>query len=260
VRLQLLSDPEAVNGTVALPLPSGTCLLTGYRARPASTNPASASTGQYNVLLGQTNAASGARASRGGYAVLQLNPSGNLRFNGLLGDGTPWAGSGPISARGYFPVYTTLAGGHGSIFGWLVVTSGEAGDVQGELFWTQPGRFTNQVSLLGSRQQPPEGGRPGLDFDRALLIRESGSFSAPLTNSVLVEAGLQFMLPEPNIDEVTLTLKASTGVLAGRFRNPNGGVVSMKGVLLRKQRVGGGVFTGNNATGAFFLFPEAGAP
>ena len=60
----------------------------------------------------------------------------------------------------------------------------------------------------------------------------------------------------PSPEDVTLVFKPASGLIVGRFADPSGQTTQMKGVILRKQGVGSGLFQGTNRPGSFFLGPS----
>ena len=259
LQLELSANQDGLSGNARLP---GRIIpVNGYRARPflvAPGVPPSASQ-RFTTVLSQPEPNLPEMLGRG-YATLTLERGTKLRLQGSLGDGTAWAISCGVSAHGDFPVYLPLAGGQGSIFGWVKLAGTSTNDVDGTLFWTRPGMFTHRVYLAGSRYDAPRPGAPWLDGQQTVLIRQGGPLAEAITNSIALNEKLEMLIGEPNADHLTLAYKRSTGEITGRFLNPSGTLTALRGVMLQKQGAGGGNIRGVTRAGSFFLGPIANYP
>jgi hypothetical protein len=231
------------------------CALVGFRPGFGALHPFAERTSLYTAILSGDNDPGGT-ATAPGLATFTVTRSGQLKLRGWLRDGTPWTGSGLVSAGSEVPLYVSSI--HGSIFGWLTLQPTETSDLHGDLFWIQPGLFTNRVAVLGARYVPP--GRTGqvLAWTNAPALRMDGGLPAPLTNDVYIEGFTQFKVAPPNPDHLKLLLHAGNGLVEGSFVHPaTGKPTSMKAVVLQKPGVVAGRFSapGTNQNGVFLLGP-----
>ncbi len=89
----------------------------------SKSNPATSYAGRYTLVFPPDSAAIDNRPHGYGYATLTNNPAGTVALSGSLADNTAVSQSIPISKDGDIPLYVSLYSHHGSLQGWLNVSS-----------------------------------------------------------------------------------------------------------------------------------------
>ena len=114
----------------------------------------------YGVKPGLFNAANSAPEA-GRYAIsfsnfrhgsLTVSPYGKIAVSGKLPDNTPISLSTVVSASGTWPLFASLYGGKGSLFGWMSFSNSATSQLNGSASWIKTGTngFTNLVTVTGS--------------------------------------------------------------------------------------------------------------
>jgi cyclophilin family peptidyl-prolyl cis-trans isomerase len=181
-----------------------------------------------------------------GYAALSIAPTGMISLVGILADNTSISQSVGLSKQGIWPLYISLYGNQGAIFGWE--TNNSPANFSGPLTWIKPAvsgthgayypnGFNTNFSSSADSYSPPS---PGSQYE---ITFGGGTVVGSLTNNLTVSAARQF-IPAPNsTDKLTITLAATTGVLSGHFFNPaTGKTLSFKGAFASPS-VGGSGYT-----------------
>jgi hypothetical protein len=188
------------------------------------------------------------------YGSASVDTNGNIRFNGMLGDGTKVTQSAIVSKQAQWAVYIPLYSGQGSQLGWLTFTNQSVCDLEGLLNCVKsahaatnlcPAGFTNQTDAVGSRYGFTNGVR-ALNLTNGVLSLEGGNLPGSLTNA--------FTLGTNNVavgtNGLTLTITNATGLFQGRLTNPaTGKIIKLNGVALQKSTAGYGTFLGTNQSG-----------
>ncbi len=84
--------------------------------------------------------------------VLTVSPYGNIIVSGTLPDHTAFRQNTAVSSSGAWPLFASLYGGEGSLFGWMTFSNSPSSQINGAATWIKTGvnGFTNSVSLVGS--------------------------------------------------------------------------------------------------------------
>jgi hypothetical protein len=81
----------------------------------------------------------------------------------------------------------------------------------------------------------------------------NGNLTASFTNQISVDSASKIISTNAT---VKVTVTTSTGLFKGTVVNPaDGKSISFNGVVLQKQNIGAGFFTGFNQTGRVYLEP-----
>ncbi len=133
-----------------------------------------------------------------GYGTAQVSRLGGVRFDGVLGDGTPFTQGACLSdgAKVVFRASPYVAGGF--VSGVVHFDESAPGsDFAAELIWSRPGRamakpyaagFTRPASLLGSRLRVPAAGVNLLPFTAGRAEFEGSGLSAHVINNLQIGA------------------------------------------------------------------------
>ena len=255
--------------TLALDLTNGTDTATGriysasntwssqlicYRAVTKLSPETTPATGKYvlDLPLGsQTN-----NPETNGYASLSVGGTGVLNVGGALPDGASFSQSARVSKGGVWPLYAvpTVYRGSGMLMGWE--TNQASGNYSGQLYWYKASHigtyYTNGVDTVlnstGTNYVRPAPGNYSIVF-------EGGTISLPVTNTLTVNAGGQFVVPRPApADKLTISLSPS-GVITGHFVTPdNNKPLQFMGAFFGQAQGGSGfILDGNGQTGTFLL-------
>ena len=263
VRLQLKIGSDQILGTVS----NASWVSESFGYRSAFSSPAEATNfqGAYTVLLPGAAVPEDGQMGHG-CGRMSVSSAGSVSFKGTLGDGGVAVQKVPLAANGQWPFYVSLYSGKGSVFGWLTLVNTPTNEVIGPLWWTKPvgakgslypAGFTNEVEMLGSRYVRPAPGARVLDFTNAALILHGGNLAQSLPNTVALDERNKLTVTSTNVNRLALTVSLPTGAFSGNFVHPQlSKWVSIKGVLLQKQNLGGGFFIGTNQSGSVNLIPE----
>lgn len=195
-----------------------------------------------------------------GFGRLNVDESGEIAFEGRLGDGTKVEQTAFLAEKGVWSFYTPVHQDKGCVFGWIRFKEQSFGDIFGQLTWIHPPHsedpklkngFTAQLTVIGSRFAPVGSAGPPLASKSAILALSGDGFD----EKTLV-AGFRFddrnriEFPGPNPLNHKLRISPTTGQFTGSFVHPSTGkIVPLQGVLLQKQNSGAGYFTGPNRKG-----------
>jgi cyclophilin family peptidyl-prolyl cis-trans isomerase len=208
--------------------------------------------GAGNYVLGISGTPGAAASPPGsGYASVSLTSAGKVNLTGMLADNTSISESVGISKEGIFPVFASLYGAKGEVFGWQTNTSGT--NFTGQVNWlklTGTGTYYKsgfEITLDSSTDaySPPVSGT------QYLMTIGGGTLTTTLTNMLTVNAARQFVPASPNADNLHISAAAGTGVLSGQFVNPaTGKTILFKGAFA-SPGVGGSGYTldSNGQTG-----------
>jgi len=249
-----IADSQTIQGTVSDG--ASTSTITANKTPFDVRHPATGYTGLYTVLL-QGNSGTGAPSGYGYLTISTLN-SGMVIISGAFADGTPTLQVAPLGPNGTVPFYFANVGG--VAFGWLTLTPNGASDsdVQGTLHWEKSSRtnllFSDNVSLMGSVYHAPHPGTAVLDLSNPSLQVDGGPLSGTLSDSFTLDARDRVSFTAPNSNLFTLAFLVGNGRFSGRFIDPSTRRSGFyQGVILQKQKIGGGTFTSNRQTGRVFF-------
>jgi hypothetical protein len=236
--------------------------LTAHRAVfQAATNPATLFATNYTLLLpGMMDATLAPPGD--GFALMKVDRSGVAKLAGALADASPLAQQSPVSGVGDWPLYVSLYGGKGSLFGWLRVRPTAAIDLDGTANWVRPASpvpriYTNgfafSPAMQGSIYTPPGTNRV-FDLDTAFVGFSAGDLPEPFTNTVALGPNSRVTHSSPN--NLAMTVTPATGVFAGKATPPGAKrALRFKGAILQRQGMGGGFFPGTNQFGRVYFGP-----
>ena len=242
--LQLDFAGQSVSGIVSNT--AYTAVLNGDRAVFSHSDPATKFAGQYTLVIpgvsGSTNGPFG-----DSYGTVKVSASGAVTLAGSLADGTAISQSSVISQDGYWPLYVSLYGGKGSLWGWNNF-AGQTLEAAPVLSWINA---TNSSKTAVYRS--------GFTNQQATLT--GGLYtSAPLPSGLTVtlqETNPPFTISLTNLtgntNKLTLKTNKTTGVISGAFAYPGNpkATIKVNGVILQGQTNAEGYFLGTNQSGAF---------
>lgn len=249
--LQLDFTNQSVSGSVSNE--AFTAELQGDRNVFNASRPAAEFEGQYTLIIPGTNdPASGPFGDS--YGTVKVTSTGTITLAGSLADGTAISQSSAVSKDGYWPLYITLYGGKGSLWGWGYFTNHTLAAAPA-LSWINETNSAKKAMY-----------RPGFTNQQAALIGGlyTSAFALPADLTATLAGGnLPFAIMDTNLAENTnhLVFKTNnkTGVISGSFANPSepNQTVKISGVVLPGQTNAEGYFLGTNQSGAFTLGPPA---
>ena len=262
--LQLDFPNQLISGTVS----DGhfTAGLSGYQGVFSSSDKATNFEGQYSLVIpGMTNPAVGPFGT--GYGTAKVSPSGAITLAGSLADGTAISQSSVVSQYGNWPLYVSLYGGKGSLWGWIYFTDHtHTLAAPSGLSWINTTNscktavyrsgFTNQeVTVIGGLYLPGE----MLPADLTATLT-GGNLSCVITNGVTISSSDKITLTNlvDETNKLKLTISKSTGVIGGSFANPAEPqkTIKINGVIQQGQTNAQGYFLGTNQSGTFTLDPQ----
>jgi hypothetical protein len=197
-----------------------------------------------------------------GFARIVINGDGSAVMSGRVSDDTALAPIGAsLSKDGVWPVYSSLYGGTGSLFGWM---TNQAGILQGSVIWTKSvafgpyynSGFTNTLTAEGFEYPAFASGSRA--FTNATVIFDGAGLAAPITNSVSLSSKNQIEVGAGQTNGLVLSFNPANGQFVGTFTNAlSEHKIAIKGIFLRETNEGAGYFVvTNKATGSFLLLPS----
>ena len=227
----------------------------------AKTGPATNYANSYTVLIpGSTNTP--AEPAGDGAGSFKVDAGGNVKFTGVLADGSPMAQKVPLSRNGAWPFYVSFYGGRGSLLGWLMITNSAQPDLGGLVSWFRPAGpspkvhtngFALDSMLVGSSYRAP-GTNTIFGLANAVITFSDGNLGESITNAVNLTASAR--VTDTGTNKLKLTLTQKTGQFTGSVTPPGmRKAVPFKGVVLQKQGYAGGHFLGTNQSGRVYFGP-----
>ena len=203
-----------------------------------------------------------------GSGAVSVDVAGNVRFSGILGDGTKVSPVTFLSGNGDWPFFASLYSGQGSILGWLRFFSETNTDISGQLNWFKlpqagtkfyPNGFVLQSQVQGSIYSPiyfqTTNGSPVLNFTNGQVVLTGGNLMQSITNEIVLSGNNRVTNQSNNRLSVSIT--TSSGLFRGSVIDPaTGRSIAFNGAVLQKQNVGKGVFLGTNQTGRVLFAPR----
>jgi uncharacterized repeat protein (TIGR03803 family) len=249
ITLQLDFANQLVNGTIS----DGAfaAALNGFRDVFSNSDKATAFEGQYTLAIpGTTNPATGPFGTS--YGTVKVSSSGAITLAGSLADGTAISQSSVVSQNGYWPLYVSLYGGKGSLWGTNLFANQTLTNASA-LSWINATNsaktavyrsgFTNQQATLTGGIYTPGQALPG---NLVVTLQET---NPPFTITVSNLSG--------NTNKLTLKTNKTTGVISGSFAYPGSSkpAIKVNGVIVQGQTNAQGYFLGTNQSGTFILAP-----
>ena len=219
--------------------------------------------GHYTVVLKNNPASSGAPQGQG-IGTLKVDTSGQLRFSGILADGSRVSQGTTISKNGLWPFYASLYSHSGFIAGPQSFETLDSTDIDGVLDWFKPFRLKDsyfpsgiqtRLSVLGNTFNAPLKGHTVIKLGSrsATLLDSDVNFS----ESVELNPLNQLTIQSPGANRLQLKISASSGLISGKFlaHPPLGTWTSLWGVILQRQDRASGFFLESSQSGELELTP-----
>lgn len=197
------------------------------------------------------------------YGTLAVSKAGAVSCQLFLADGTKITPLSSVSKYGRWPLFSSLNGGQGVLWGWLTFTN--ASDLGGVIAWIKPAStaryypagFSLAVHALGARYFPPGMGTNVLRLTSSTnltLTLVGGGLADGITNGIALAAnGKVTTMSGPKLN---LTFTPSSGAFNGSAVNPAmAKPISFGGVVLQGGGIGCGFFLGTSASGEVRLEP-----
>ena len=213
---------------------------------------------QYTMLFSPFNALTNTPPGQG-YALV-TNHAGMLTFIGALADGTNFSQTVPASASGDVPLYASLYGNTGLLFGWINLNNLEAAPPANLLTWIKkpsnpaapyPAGFTNTLSLQGALWTNPPANVPAINFPKGDLLISNASLNLDFKVAVLTDNTLAKLGGNPT-NSLTGFIVPATGQLRLSFGNGAATTPGL-GAVLQDQNTAGGFFLTATNAGALIL-------
>jgi hypothetical protein len=258
LKVNLMVDRVArqIVGTV-----SNTLWNASLTAEPAGTNLPSA---QYTVLLAPA-AGAPANAPPGEGFAQATNHLGMVAFSGKLADGTVFTPAAAESPNGDVPVYASLYGNTGLLFGWINVANLGAAAPGNTLVWIKKASratafytngFTNTLLVQGGPWTNPPAKTPALALSQGQLVISNASLFLLFTNVSVSPSNTLVKIGAQPTNSLTGSIAPATGLLTLSFGNGNGRAATPAlGAVAQGQTNGGGFFLGTTNAGLILLLP-----
>lgn len=251
------SDSNVITGIVT----DGSTWTADLRANRAAFNAQNGPPpGNYTLVFPGTNG-NPQLPTGNGYATVNLNAAGKIKFSGSLGDGTKVSQSSALSTDGEWAFYESLYSGQGQILGWLLFTNGSPATLGGEVDWIKSAGgsakiyangFDFETAVTGSFFNPSA--MPLIGFSNGVVALSGGNLPGNIVNDVIVTNGATVMNLSSN--KLTLKLSASQGTFSGTVVDPaTGASKSFSGVFLQNEDLGLGYSLGTNQSSSVLFGP-----
>ncbi len=253
LQLELSGEFKRLHGRVLAAAWQAT-LLAEPSGFPA-TSPTSLA-GSYTVLLPGSDEANNPAGDS--YGTVVVTPVGLANFSGMLADLTKAPQKIAITRFAHWPLYISLYGGKGSVFGWLNFDSvAPLNGIDGDVRWTKPvlptaklhrDGFAFETTVLGSRYTPPAVGSPVIDLTSTVLTFTGGNLLEPIVCDIELTPDNKIINHSTN--KLVITVTPATGLFGGSIADPvSGKPIPFKGALIERLAKGGGHFSGTNVSG-----------
>ncbi len=264
--LQLDFADQSVSGAVSNS--AFTAELNGDRDVFSSSRKATEFEGQYTLVIPGTSD-SNAGPFGVSYGTVKVSALGTITLAGSLADGTAISQSSVVSKDGFWPLYVSLYGGKGSLWGWNyfnftnhTITSAPVlswiNETNSSKTAVYRSGFTNQEATLNGGLYVSTNTLTNIWPADLTATLEGGGLLAAITNSVTIAANDRIAVTNSlDTNKLTLTVHKSTGVISGSFANPDGTkrTIKVNGVILQGETNAQGYFLGTNQSGRFTLDP-----
>lgn len=218
-----------------------------------------ADAGKYTLVIPGAETGSG-KPGGDSYGTVVVSPTGAISVSGVLSDGTKFTQKANLLTTGQWAFYVPLYKGNGSILSWLTFNTGA---ISGTTDWFKlsaaggklyPAGFTNETTAAGSAYVFAAG-VPVLNLAPGQMWLQNGNLTASFTNQITIDSASKVTSTNAT---VKVTITTSTGLFKGTVVNPaDGKSISFNGVVLQKQNIAAGFFTGFNQTGRVYFQPIA---
>lgn len=212
--------------------------------------------GQYTLILPGPGDGDPETPQGDSFGSVKIATSGQVKFAGVLADGTKMTQSATVSGSGDWPLYVPAYRGQGEILGWI-----HSGDDASPITWVKlpdpratlfPDGFSLELLPITSAFQSPKV-RSALDFSNGILNLSGGNLPDEIINAVAV-AGNKVLNQSSN--KLRLQLKASSGFFTGTVTDPaSGNMLKFSGAILQNQNYGSGFFLWQNESGRVYFGP-----
>jgi hypothetical protein len=241
--------------------------LTAYRSVFNTTNNRAPYMGKYTLTVPGSTNDDGTFPFGLGYGAVTVDAAGNVVLSGSLADGTPVSQSTTVSQNGWWPLYSWLYGGKGSVFSWVsFVTNAPP---SGQFSWIKPALpvastkfypqgFTNLVMAEVAHYVAPTNATTRvIDLTNGVLSFEGGNLLAPFSNNVVLTANNLVTNAPSSTNKLTFSLTVASGVFSGTVAVPGTRTTNtFKGTMNQEEEEGYGYFLGTNRSGRVLLRPS----
>jgi len=260
LQLDLTNGTDRVTGSVSDG--AWAAALAGDRAIYDGTTTVAPEAGSYAMIIAGAYESTNEPAGDS-YGSLTVGKNGAISFTGTLADGTKVAQTVPVSKNGQWPLYASLYGGQGVLWGWLTFTN--ASGLGSPVAWVKlpaktqyyPAGFSLTAQALGTRYFPLGTGTNvlGLTTSTNLTLTLAGGGLMPgITNRITLAANNR--VTPVSGPKLSLTFTPSTGGFAGSVVDPaTSRPIPFGGVWLQGRGFGSGFFLGASASGEVRLEP-----
>ncbi|MDB6056745.1 MAG: putative Lysyl endopeptidase, partial [Verrucomicrobiales bacterium] len=207
--------------------------------------------GAYTLSLQGQNSATAPNGD--GFGNVTINPNGKIKFGATLADDSPVTQGAALATSGTWPLYCQLAGGRGSVLGWLSFTNVPGTRCAGDLRWiksaggtTYKKGFAAKLSVVGSAFHPQAGGL-GINLNGGSMVLSGGKLPANIVKPI-VGTGLNTIVCQSGTSTANLAVKSSLGSFSGKIVQ-DGTTVTVKGITMQDQSVATGYFIRNGVSG-----------
>ena len=257
LHVSLVVIDDQLEGNVTFP--DGTAsAIGGSRLATASVNNPSPRQGAYTLVLMPSPEAPPGSPTVPGFATMEVNARGAVRINGLLPDGTAFSAGAQMLSDDRLQLH--LPRTSGGVFGEIVFRDQpQISDADGVFHWVDRRQSMLPLNVIVSKYDPKT---LVLTVNTSAAAQAAGNLQLtiarvgdepPLTKPATLTPSNDLFIPNPHINEASLSLSARSGILRGSFNNPSDRRAKLSGAIFQKQQLGVGQFRDGGKLGEIEL-------
>jgi len=244
-----------------LDISNGTNEITGTISDGASTGNiaaaravASGHSGKYTLVLDPP--ADPTLPQGYGYGTLTVNSVGNIRFTGVLGDGSTVSQGAVINGTNQWLFFAAAYGNKGGAIGTLIFQGTSTADIYGAVQWLKPatatpGIFTT-VNVAGSAYSKTVSSLLNITGTASFAINGGGLNPPPAQKDFSIAADNAITLASGTTG-LTMRFNLNTGLIMGTFTDAANLRHRYTGVVFQKVSTGNGLFKTGGKVGSIYI-------
>jgi len=189
-----------------------------------------------------------------GYATVTVDALGNIRFAGVLGDGSAVSQGAVINGYGQWLFFVAPYGVNGGVTGTLTFENNSTTDIDGAVQWFKPGApgISTDITIGGSLYDKTVASVLNFTGPGSLTISGGGLNPTPAPKGFSIAANNAISL-SAGTTGLTMSFNLTTGLIMGAFTDSANASHSYTGVVQQKASTGNGLFKANGELGSIYI-------